>query len=72
MTRASTTLEARAALDRDQWSRRAFLKGTGVLIVSFAAAGREDSGGSGSAEGRRGWWGVASPWTLRFEFGCGN
>ena len=51
MTKASTTPEARAALDRGQWSRRAFLKGTGVLIVSFAAGSVLDSTGTVMAGG---------------------
>jgi CO/xanthine dehydrogenase Mo-binding subunit len=38
MTNATITPDARAALDRAKWSRRTFLKGSGVLIVSFAAA----------------------------------
>ena len=54
MTKASTTPEARAALDRDQWSRRAFLKGTGVLIVSFAAGSVLDSTGTVKAQGFNG------------------
>ena len=54
MTNASTTPEARAALDRGQWSRRAFLKGTGVLIVSFAAGSVLDSTETVKAQGFNG------------------
>ena len=60
MTKASTTPEARAALDRGQWSRRAFLKGTGVLIVSFAAGSVLDSTGTGIAQGAQGFNGQGS------------
>ena len=54
MTTPSTTLEAHAALDRGRWSRRAFLKGTGVLIVSFAAGSRMDSIETVKAQGFNG------------------
>src|SRR4249920_2165319 len=54
MTKASTTPEARVALDRGQWSRRAFLKGTGVLIVSFAAGSVLDSTGTVLVQGAQG------------------
>jgi nicotinate dehydrogenase subunit B len=54
MTNASTTPEARAALDRGQWSRRAFLKKTGVLIVSFAAGSVLESTGTVRAQGFNG------------------
>jgi nicotinate dehydrogenase subunit B len=54
MTTASTTPRAHAALDGRQWSRRAFLKGTGVLIVSFAAGSGMDSIETVQAQGFNG------------------
>ena len=42
------TRDARAALDREGFSRRDFLKTSGALIVSFSMAGQ-----SGTAQSRR-------------------
>jgi nicotinate dehydrogenase subunit B len=42
MTMASLSADARAAFARTGWSRRTFLKGSGVLIVSFTAANAGD------------------------------
>ena len=43
MKPAAMTPDARAALDRSKWSRRTFLKSSGVLVVTFAAASSTDS-----------------------------
>jgi nicotinate dehydrogenase subunit B len=54
MTLGAITPDARAALDRARLSRRTFLKGTGVLIVSFAAARVADSADAVFAQGFNG------------------
>ena len=48
------TPDARAALARAGFSRRAFLKGSGALVVSFAASRTFDGIGDALAQGFNG------------------
>jgi nicotinate dehydrogenase subunit B len=54
MKPTAMTPDARAALERSKWSRRTFLKSSGVLIVSFAAGSSSDSIGGIFAQGFNG------------------
>jgi nicotinate dehydrogenase subunit B len=52
--RARLTADARAALSREGFSRRAFLKGSGALVVAFASSAALDSAGVLLAQGFNG------------------
>ncbi len=52
--RARLTADAGAALSREGFSRRAFLKGSGALVVAFASSAAFDSAGALLAQGFNG------------------
>ena len=82
--RTRLTADARAALSREGFSRRAFLKGSGALVVAFASAAALDPTGALLAQGFNGTgstaldsWiaigadGLITAYTGKCEFGQG-